>query len=315
MTWGNIMSDTTGQIDEIRAFNRFYTRQIGLLEEHFADGPLSLPEARVIYEINAKGYVTARDLVQELRMDGGYLSRMLTKFVEAGLTAVSPTPGDRRSNTIALTPDGDLIARRLNTRSHDAVASQIHGLADSQKRELVDAMRTVRRLLRDSALTRGPVVIRDHRIGDLGWLIHRQGIIYNEQFGWNIAFEALIAGIYSEFERAPEAPAKRLWIAEQDDAIIGSIFVMPSDGLAGSAQLRMLYVEPIARGQGVGAALVAQAVGFARQNGYQRMRLWTHANQASARKLYAGAGFRIVETMPETNFGKDLEGEIWELTL
>ena len=315
MAWGNIVTDTAGQIDDIRAFNRFYTRQIGLLEEHFADGPLTLPEARVIYEINARGHVTARALAQELRMDGGYLSRMLSRFVDAGLTAVSPTPGDRRSNTIALTPDGDLIARRLNVRSNDAVARQIHGLSGSQTKELVEAMRTVRRLLGDAALDTGPVVIRSHHIGELGWLIHRQGILYNEQFGWNIEFEALIAGIYSQFERAPQTPAKQLWIAEQDGAIVGSIFVMPSEGLPGSAQLRMLYVEPKARGQGLGAALVSQAVTFARQNGYQRMRLWTHANQASARKLYAGAGFAIVETMPETNFGKELVGEIWELTL
>ncbi|WP_137149928.1 helix-turn-helix domain-containing GNAT family N-acetyltransferase [Devosia sp. FKR38] len=306
---------TDQQIADIRAFNRFYTKQIGLLEEHFADGPLSLPEARVLYEIDARGHVTGSDLFHELRMDRGYLSRMLAKFVDAGLTAVSPTPGDRRSNTIALTADGDLIVERLNRRSDDAVADLVYRLSPSQKGELVDAMRTVRRLLGDASLSRGPVVIRGHRLGELGWLVHRQGLVYNEQFGWNIEFEALIAAIYSQFQFAPDAPPKQLWVAEQDGAIVGSIFVMPSDGLPGSAQLRMLYVEPAARGQGVGAALVGQAVSFARQSGYQRMRLWTHANQTSARKLYAGAGFEIVETMPEHNFGKDLDGEIWELAL
>jgi DNA-binding MarR family transcriptional regulator/GNAT superfamily N-acetyltransferase len=309
------VADSGGQIDEIRAFNRFYTKQIGLLEEHFADSPLSLPEARVLYEIDARGHVTGTELFRELRMDRGYLSRMLSKFVDAGLTSVSPTPGDRRSNTIALTPDGDLIVQRLNRRSDDAVADLVHPLGPAEKAELVDAMRTVRRLLGDTTLSQGPVVIRGHRLGELGWLVHRQGLVCNEQFGWNIEFEALIAGIYSQFEFAPEAPAKQLWIAEQDGANVGSIFVMPSDGLPGSAQLRMLYVEPAARGQGVGAALVAQAVGFARQKSYQRVRLWTHTNQTSARKLYAGAGFHIVETMSEHNFGKDLEGEIWELAL
>ena len=153
----------------------------------------------------------------------------------------------------------------------------------------------------------------ERRLGELGWLIHRQGLIYNEQFGWNIEFEALIAGIYSQYQTAPDTPAKDLWVAEQDGRIVGSIFVMPSDGLPGSAQLRMLYVEPAARGQGLGAALVAQAVSFARGNGYERMRLWTHTNQESARKVYAAAGFVIVETMPEKNFGKELNGEIWEM--
>ena len=307
------MADPTGQISEIRAFNRFYTRQIGLLEEQFADGPLSLPEARVLYEIDARGHATARDLFRDLRMDRGYLSRILRKFADADLTLVSPTPGDRRSNTLALTSDGDLIVERLNRSSDDAVADLIHRLNDSQRRELVDAMRAVRRLLGDDSLSRGPVVVRGHRLGELGWLTHRQGLLYNQQFGWNIEFEALIAGIYSQFQFAPEAPAKDLWVAEQDGGIVGSIFVMPSDGLPGSAQLRMLYVEPAARGQGVGAALVAQAVSFARDNGYERMRLWTHTNQESARRLYAAAGFEIVETMPESNFGKELIGEIWEL--
>lgn len=309
------MADPTAQIAEIRSFNRFYTGQIGLLEEQFADGPLTLPEARVLYEIDARGHITARDLIHMLRMDRGYLSRMLRKFVDAGLTSMSPTPGDRRSNTLALTTDGDIIVERLNQRSDDAVSDLIHRLDDSQRRELVVAMRVVRRLLGDETLSRGPVVVRGHRLGDLGWLTHRQGLIYNAQFGWNIEFEALISGIYSQFQFAPDALAKHLWVAEQDGGIVGSIFVMPSDGLPGSAQLRMLYVEPSARGQGIGEALVAQAVGFARERGYDRMRLWTHTNQVSARKLYAAAGFRIVETMPEHNFGTDLEGEIWELKL
>ena len=305
------MADDT--IADIRAFNRFYTAQIGLLEEHYAEGPLSLPEARVLYEIDARGHTTAGELFRALRMDRGYLSRMLRKFSAAGLTSMSPNLGDRRSNNLALTSDGDIIVERLNERSDDAVSQLIYKLGDSERRELADAMRIVRRLLGDASLTTGPVVIRGHRLGELGWLIHRQGLIYNEQFGWNIEFEALIAGIYSQYQTAPDTPAKDLWVAEQDGRIVGSIFVMPSDGLPGSAQLRMLYVEPAARGQGVGAALVAQAVSFARGNGYERMRLWTHTNQESARKVYAAAGFAIVETMPENNFGKELNGEIWEM--
>jgi DNA-binding MarR family transcriptional regulator/GNAT superfamily N-acetyltransferase len=300
-------------IADIRSFNRFYTRQIGLLDEHFADGPLTLPEARVLYEIDARGHTTAGELFRALNLDRGYLSRMLRKFTDAGLVSFSPNPADRRSNHLALTADGDIIVSRLNERSNDAVADLIGRLDGGERRQLLDAMRTVRRLLGDTAQARGPVVIRDHRLGDLGWLIHRQGLAYNAQFGWNIEFEALIAGIYSQFQLAAETSPRHLWVAEQDCGIAGSIFVMASEGLAGSAQLRMLYVEPAARGQGIGAALVAQAVGFAREHGYERLRLWTHANQHAARRLYAAAGFAIVETMPEHNFGKDLEGEIWEL--
>jgi GNAT superfamily N-acetyltransferase len=173
-------------------------------------------------------------------------------------------------------------------------------------------MRTVRSILGDEVL-RTPVVIRPHRIGEIGWMVHRQGLLYNQQFGWNGDFEALIAGIYRDYHDAPESPPKDLWVAEQNSAIVGSIFVMPSEGLEGSAQLRMLYVEPAARGQGVGASLVAQAVSFAKASGYKRMRLWTHTIQESARRIYAAAGFKIVETIPEDNFGMKMMGEIWEM--
>ena len=158
---------------------------------------------------------------------------------------------------------------------------------------------------------RGPLILRPYRIGDLGWMIHRQGILYNRQFGWNGEFEALIARIYGSYETL--LGPKDLWVAEQNGGIVGSIFVAPSEGLPGSAQLRMLYVEPSARGQGVGTALVAQAVSFARANDYSRMRLWTHTIQHSARKIYAAAGFTIVETIAEDNFGKQMVGEIFEL--
>lgn len=300
------------EIAEIRAFSRFYTRQIGLLEEQFHDSPLTLPEARVLYEIDVRGHTTARELLRALRMDRGYLSRMLAKFADAGLTAISPNPQDRRSNTVALTMDGDIIVERLSQKSEDAVAQLIHALNAEQRTALVGAMRTIRSLLGDD-MPKGPVILRPHRIGELGWFVHRQGVLYNQQFGWNGEFEALIARIYSDYAGAPESPPKDLWVADRDGAIAGSIFVMPSEGLTGSAQLRMLYVEPEARGLGIGKTLVEQAVSFARQSGYERMRLWTHTIQDSARKLYAAAGFTVAETRPHHQFGKDLVAEIWEL--
>jgi GNAT superfamily N-acetyltransferase len=173
------------------------------------------------------------------------------------------------------------------------------------------AMRTIG----SDAEPAAPVLLRPHRIGELGWLIHRQGLLYNQQFGWNIEFEALIAGLYGDFERAPQTPPKALWVAVQQNAIVGSVFVTASEGREGVAQLRMLYVEPEARGLGIGRMLVDQSVSFARDNGYRRMRLWTQSVLASARRIYASAGFVLVESQPHHSFGHDLVGEIWERDL
>ena len=298
-------------ISDIRAFTRFYTPLIGALDAGHLQTPYSLAEARVIYELARRGRASPGELARALKLDPGYLTRINWRLTELGLTASLPDEKDRRSNSLALTAEGEEAFEQLDEATDDLVAGLIAPLDAGKKRELADAMRAIRSVLGDS-VPRGPLIIRTHRIGEFGWMIHRQGLLYNQQFGWNIDFEALIAGIYNQFHAAPEAPPKDLWVAEQDGAIVGSIFVMPSEGLEGSAQLRMLYVEPSARGQGVGTALVAQAVNFARANGYRRMRLWTHTIQASARKIYAAAGFKIVETIPENNFGMQMIGEIWE---
>ena len=304
------MSDSV--ISDIRAFNRFYTRQIGLLNEHVARSRFSLAEGRVLYELAKRGHSRGMELAQALDMDPAYLSRLLRKFVDAGLVVHTPSLTDRRANETALTREGDAAVAELEDLNDDAIDAMLARVSPDDRAALVAAMAGIRRILGDSPGA-GPVILRPQRIGDLGWMIHRQAILYNRQFGWNIGFESLIAGIYNQFQEAPATPPKALWVAEQNGGIVGSIFVMPSEGIEGSAQLRMLYVEPAARGQGVGAALVAQAVSFARDNGYARMRLWTHTIQESARKLYAAAGFTIVETIPEDNFGVQMLGEIWEM--
>lgn len=301
-------------IADIRAFNRFYTRQIGLLNEHFADGPLSLAEARVLYEIDARGHTTARELMAALRIDRGYLSRILRKLSISELTAISPIVGDRRSNQLALTTDGDLIVQRLNERSDEAVAAMTHRLTEAERQTLADAMGSIRQLLGDEMPT-SPVVLRPHRLGELGWLIHRQALLYNQQFGWNAEFEALIAKIYHEYEAAPATAPKSLWVAERSGQAVGSVFVLPAEGRPGTAQLRMLYVEPVARGMGLGRVLVDQVVSFARDRGYERVRLWTQSILVAARKIYGAAGFEKVDEEPHRSFGKDLVGEHWELTL
>jgi len=304
------MSDDV--IASVRAFNRFYTRQIGLLDEHVAKSRFSLAEGRVLYELSKHGHSKGMELAQALQMDPAYLSRLLRKFVDAGLVVHMPSVTDRRSNETALTREGDAAVAELEDLNDAAIDGMLERVSPAAREALVAAMDTIRTILGDEP-KRGPVILRPHRIGDLGWMIHRQGILYNRQFGWNIGFESLIAGIYNEFQEAPALPPKDLWVAEQNGSIVGSIFVMPSEGIEGSAQLRMLYVEPSARGQGVGTVLVRQAVSFARDNGYKRMRLWTHTIQESARKIYAAAGFKVVETIPEDNFGVKMMGEIWEL--
>lgn len=298
-------------IADIRRFNRFYTRLLGLLEIGHLDTPYTLSEARAIYEIGTQGPVSHTRLAARLKLDPGYLSRLNYKLTDLGLISGVRGTDDRRTRGYALTREGEAAFRALDAASDASIAALLEPLDPGERRALGAAMGNIETIL-DYDKPLGPVVLRPHKLGELGWLIHRQALVYNEQFGWNIEFEALIAGIYSQFQFAPDKPAKNLWVAQQDGGIVGSVFVLPSDGLPGSAQLRMLYVEPAARGQGIGAVLVEQAVRFARDNGYARMRLWTHAIQESARKLYATAGFKIVETMPEANFGREMTGEIWE---
>lgn len=300
-------------IAEFRAFSRFYTRQIGLLDEHFNDSRFTLPEGRVLHEIATRGHTTPAVLARALDMDPAYASRLLHKLVAEDLLALTPNPEDRRSNHVALTRDGDAAYAQLDAASGKAVGALLAPLSDDSRRALLAAMRTIRTALGDETLASGPVVLRPHRIGELGWLVHRQGLLYSQQYGWNGEFEALIARIYYEYETAPTNPPRNLWIAERDGTIVGSIFCMPSEGLEDSAQLRMLYVEPEARGLGIGQTLVDQCVRFARDSGYVRMRLWTHSVQVAARRCYERAGFAVVEEWDHHAFGKDLHAEIWEL--
>jgi DNA-binding MarR family transcriptional regulator/GNAT superfamily N-acetyltransferase len=298
-------------IAEVRAFNRFYTRQIGLLDSHVYDSRFTLPEGRLMYEIAQRGHTTGAELARVLDVDPAYVSRLMQKFVADELVAVTPSATDRRSNQVALTRDGDTAFAELENGTNASVDAMLEPLDPMQRRALVAAMQTIRDLL--GAPENTPVTLRPHRLGELGWLIYRQGLLYNQQYGWNGDFEALIARIYNEFHFAPESPPKKLWVAERAGQVAGSIFCMPTEGLEGSAQLRMLYVEPAARGQGIGKRLVEECVAFARDSGYERMRLWTHSIQKAARKLYEAAGFTIVETANHKSFGKDLESEIWEL--
>jgi DNA-binding MarR family transcriptional regulator/GNAT superfamily N-acetyltransferase len=307
------MSDS--HIADIRAFNRFYTRQLGLLNEHIARSDFSLAEGRVLYEIAQRGYTTGRELAVALKIDPAYVSRILMKLLGDGLAASSPRIGDKRSTTIALTNDGDEAVENLHELNSQAVATAVAAVPEEELPALVTAMKTIQRILGEE-LPPDPIVLRGPRVGDLGLLTQRNGVLYNQQFGWDGGFEALAAGIYKEFHELPPDPPKNLWVAERGGKILGSVFVIPYERSAETAQLRMLYVEPEARGLGLGTLLVKQVVAFAREHSYRRVKLWTQENLISARKIYAAAGFRLVGTPePHHSFGKDLVSEFWELEL
>lgn len=300
-------------IAQVRSFNRFYTRIIGLLDEGMHQTIHGLAEARVIYELGKDGVTTAAQIAAALRMDRGQMSRIMARLVDQGVVALLPRMGDARAAPVALTAEGRAIAARLNEMSDQAAArTLLDPFSRFEQRDLVGAMRRIQTILAEP--DDAPVVIRPHQVGELGWLIHRQAVLYHLEQGWNGAFEALIARIYADYEAAPDTPPKALWVAEQGGEVAGSVFVAPAADAPGeTAQLRMLYVEPMFRGQGIGAQLVDQAVRFARNGGYRRIMLWTQDCLVSARRLYQAAGFVLTREEQHHSFGADLNGQYWTL--
>ncbi|WP_332688967.1 bifunctional helix-turn-helix transcriptional regulator/GNAT family N-acetyltransferase [Devosia sp.] len=310
------MVDHTGQIADIRAFNRFYTKVIGLLEEGMHESPFTLAEARIVYELGKRGAATvASELARDLSMDPGQLSRLVRRLDSYGLLSMTPVRGDKRANNMALTPRGEAVYQGFDGASNAAVRALIAPLDELRRRDLVDSMARIRNLLAAPEPSE-PLILRPHRIGELGWLIHRQGLLYHLEQGWNGEFEALIARLYSDYEAAPANPPKSLWVAEQGGEIAGSVYIIPAaEEAAGTAQLRMLYVEPAFRGCGIGKRLVEEAVRFSRASGYKRIILWTQDSLVSARRIYQGAGFTLEREELHHSFGADLNGQYWSLEL
>nr|WP_295890128.1 helix-turn-helix domain-containing GNAT family N-acetyltransferase [uncultured Devosia sp.] len=309
------MSVRAADIAQVRAFNRFYTRIIGLLEEGMHKSPHSLSEARVIYELGKRGHATSSTIAEELDMDRGQFSRLVWRLMDQGVVASLPRSSDRRQVPLALTPEGDAMFRHLDEMS-DAVAANglLEPLDEFGRRDLVGAMRRIEALLGEPG--DAPLILRPPRVGEIGWLIHRQGLLYHLEQGWNREFEALITTIYAEYEAAAASPPKALWIAEQDSQVAGSVFIIPATGEPeGTAQLRMLYTEPAFRGRGIGKRLVEEAVRFSRASGYRRIILWTQDSLGAARRIYQGAGFSLVREERHRSFGADLNGQYWALEL
>lgn len=302
-------------IAQVRAFNRFYTRIIGLLEEGMHQTLHTLSEARVIYELDKAGTTTSAMVAETLGMDRAQLSRLVGKLVSQDIVAVLPRAGDKRSVPLALTREGREVAKHFNAMS-DATAAEtlLDPLTPFEQRDLVGSMRRISALLAEPE--EATLVLRSSRVGEIGWLIHRQAVLYHLEQGWNGEFETLITRIYADFEAAPSTPAKQLWVAEIEGEMAGSVFVLPAeDGEEGTAQLRMLYVEPMFRGRGVGGRLVAEAVSFAKMSGYKRIMLWTQDCLASARSIYQKAGFVLAKEERHHSFGADLNGQYWVLEL
>jgi DNA-binding MarR family transcriptional regulator/GNAT superfamily N-acetyltransferase len=299
----------SARIDTIRRFNRLYTGKLGLLSKTHLGTAYSLIEARILYELAQVPFATARDLCGKLGLDQGYASRILAGFEKKGLISRRASKEDGRVQHIALTAAGRKTYALLDRRQRAAIAELLAGKSEDQQRRITAAAESLTVLL-DGA-PEGPVVIRAPRPGDLGWIIHRHGTAIAAEFGWNAGFETCIAEILGQFGHHPGREAG--FVAERDGAILGSVFVVPENGDV--ARLRVLYVEAAARGLGLGRRLVDLAIGFAREAGYRKLRLWTHEFQKPARKIYQAAGFRLAKAEKTQSFGTDVVSETWEMNL
>jgi DNA-binding MarR family transcriptional regulator/GNAT superfamily N-acetyltransferase len=301
-------------VQSVRAFNRFYTQQIGVLRNGLLDSPFSLTEVRVLYELAHRHQPTASEIRKELGLDAGYLSRILRGFEKRRLIKRETSSTDTRQALLSLTTDGQKTFAPLNARSNEEVASMLSKLPEQDQKRLVTAMRTIESLLGVRAEPKTPYILRPHHPGDMGWVVHRHGVLYNQEYGYDEGFEALVAQIVSHFVKKLDPKRERCWIAERDSEMVGSIFLVKQSKTI--AKLRLLLVEPSARGLGIGARLVDECIRFARQVGYRKMVLWTQSELHAARRIYEKAGFRLVKEEPHKSWGRtDLVAQIWELNL
>lgn len=301
------------QIELVRGFNRFYTRQIGLLREGLLKTPYSLTQARVLYELGTRTGVRSADLIRDLGLDAGYLSRLLKDFEKRGLVKRTASRDDRRVSLLALTAQGSAEFGRLNARSQSEAAEMLDAMGTVERRRLVDSMTSIRQLLDAPAAVAREFTIRTHRAGDIGWVVARHGILYSREYQWDCAFEGLVAKIAGEFLMRFDPARERCWIAERGGEPIGCVFLVKHSKTVG--KLRLLLVEPSARGLGAGSRLVDECIAFARACGYRKLTLWTNDILHAARRIYQRAGFRLVKEEKHHSFGHDLVGQSWELPL
>jgi DNA-binding MarR family transcriptional regulator/N-acetylglutamate synthase-like GNAT family acetyltransferase len=302
-------------ISAIRHFNRFYTRQIGVLREGLLHSQFSLTEVRILYEVANRAHASAAELARDLAIDPGYLSRLLRGLAVRGLVEKSSDGRDRRQNRLSLTAKGAEVFAGLDQRQNQEVASMLDGIPPSEQERLLKAMQSIERILtREGQASRSPYLLRPHRPGDMGWVVQRHGELYWQEYGYDEHFEALVAEIVAKFVQHFDPKREHCWIVEKDGENVGCVFLVQKSKTV--AKLRLLIVEPSARGLGVGGRLVSECVRFARQAGYKKITLWTQSELHAARHLYQQAGFKLVKKSRHGSWSRtDLVAEIWELRL
>jgi DNA-binding MarR family transcriptional regulator/GNAT superfamily N-acetyltransferase len=301
------------RVEAVRRFNRFYTQRIGVLRGGLLHSPFSLTEVRVMYELAHREQPTATELSKELGLDAGYLSRILRDLGKRRLINKRPSKSDGRQTHLRLTRKGQKEFATLDSRSNEEVAAMLRKLPTSEQQRMVEATHVIEEVLSTRPEHKSPYLLRAHQSGDMGWIVHRHGVLYLLEYGWDEQFEALVAWIVAEFIRNYDAKRERCWIAEKDAEIVGSVFLVKKSKTV--AQLRLLLVEPRARGLGIGKRLVAECVRFARQAGYKKITLWTNSVLDAARHIYEEAGFSLVKEQKHHSFGHNLVGQTWELEL
>ena len=306
-------STLASRIEAVRRFSRFYTRRIGVLEETLLHSPFTLPEGRLVYEIANRDRPTAQELCRDLGLDPGYVSRMLQGLQKRGCVGRKRSEADKRQTELMLTAKGQRLWGAMNDQSRQDIANLLADLSVARQEKLVKALETVEQMLDEPPEKRAPFTLRSHQPGDMGWIIRRQTQLYASEFGWDGSFEAMLADIAGKFVAKFNPRTDNCWIAERNGEIAGSVFLVPAS--KGTGQLRMLYVEPSARGLGIGQHLVEECIGDARTKGYKKLMLWTNDILVSARKIYIAAGFRLVKEERHDSFGKKLVGQFWLLDL
>jgi DNA-binding MarR family transcriptional regulator/predicted N-acetyltransferase YhbS len=309
--------ETEQRVAAMRRFSRFYTRRIGVLQDRFLQSPFSLAEARVLYELTQRDRPTATELCESLDLDAGYLSRILRGFAERGLVTRTPSPDDRRQSRLALTAKGRKAYAPLDRRSHDDVAAMLGALPAADQARVVAAMATIEHLIggpqTEPRAERPAYTLRAPRTGEMGWVVARHAAIYAQEYGWGARFEGLCAEIVAQMIASHDQVSDRHWIAEMDGEPVGSVFVVKASDEV--AKLRLLLVEPKARGHGIGSRLVDECITFARGAGYRKMTLWTHSVLTAARRIYQAAGFELVAQKKHADWGVPVVGETWEREL
>jgi DNA-binding MarR family transcriptional regulator/GNAT superfamily N-acetyltransferase len=302
------------RIEAVRRFSRFYTRKIGVLHEGLLGSPLSLTEGRVLYELAHRESTTASEIAAELALDTGYLSRILAGFERRGLIDKRPSEADGRQIVLMLAGPGRELFATINGRSNDEIQTMLDRLSGADQARLVAALETAETLLAGERGRSGPsYILRPHQPGDIGWIIHRHGVLYAEEYGFDATFEALVARVAAAFIENYDIRRERCWIAEREGEIVGSVMLVKHTEEI--AKLRLLYVEAKARGLGIGRRLVSECIAFARLTGYRKIELWTNDVLVSARRIYQAAGFQLIREEPHRSFGRDLVGQYWELQL